>query len=131
MNSLSLMSLVQILDTATSTSFDDGPCHGFGFVVRIIKNGLFPILQIGIPIVLIVLGTLDLGKAVISSDDKAVKEAQSKLIKRCIYAILVFFIVTLVSLVFSMVGSVAGEKAPGLQDWSECWNSPEEASSGS
>ena len=60
-----------------STSLDatanpEGPCRGFGFVVRIIKNGLFPILQIGIPIILIVLGTLDLGKAVISSDDKAV-----------------------------------------------------------
>ena len=49
----------------------------------------------------------DLGKAVISSDDKAVKEAQSKLIKRCIYAILVFFIVTLLNLLFTMVGNTA------------------------
>ena len=116
MKSMMLMNIVQLLD---ATANPEGPCRGFGFVVRIIKNGLFPILQI-------VLGTLDLGKAVISSDDKAVKEAQSKLIKRCIYAILVFFIVTLVNLLFTMVGNIAGDDAPGLQSWSECWSNPEE-----
>ncbi len=122
MKSFMLMNLVQVLDTTVNV---DGPCHGFGFLVRIVKNGLFPILQIGIPIILIVLGTLDLGKAVISSDDKAVKEAQSKLIKRCVYAILVFFIVTLISLLFTMIGNIAGDAAPGLTNWSNCWNNPE------
>ena len=113
-----LMNFMQILDT--TANIDDG-CGGFLFVVRIIRNGLFPILQIGIPIILIVLGTLDLGKAVISSDDKAVKEAQGKLIKRCIYAILVFFIVTIVSLLFTMVSDIVGDSARGLTAWTECW----------
>ena len=122
MNMMLLMNIVQVLDTTVNP---EDNCRGFGFIVRIIKNGLFPILQIGIPIILIVLGTLDLGKAVTSSDDKAVKEAQSKLIKRCIYAILVFFIVTLVNLVFSMVGTIAGDDAPGLQSWSACWSNPD------
>ena len=122
MSSLNFMNLVQVLDAVNT----EGPCRGFGFIVRIIKNGVFPVLQIGIPIILIVLGTLDLAKAVISSDDKAVKEAQSKLIKRCIYAILVFFIVTLINLVFSMVGNIAGDSAPGLTQWSQCWSNPEE-----
>ena len=116
-----LMNMVQILDTADVNP--DSACKGFDFVIRIIKNGVFPVIQIGIPIVLIVLGTLDLGRAVISSDDKAVKEAQSKLIKRCIYAIVLFFIVTLLNLLFSMVGNIAGDDAPGLQSWSACWDS--------
>ena len=116
-----LMNMVQILDAADVNP--DSACKGFDFVIRIIKNGVFPVIQIGIPIVLIVLGTLDLGKAVISSDDKAVKEAQSKLIKRCIYAIILFFIVTLLNLLFSMVGNIAGDDAPGLQSWSACWDS--------
>ena len=116
-----LMNMVQILD-ATDVN-PDSACRGFDFVIRVIKNGLFPVLQIGIPIILVVLGTLDLGKAVISSDDKAVKEAQSKLIKRCIYAILVFFIVTLLNLLFTMIGNIAGDDAPGLKNWSACWNS--------
>lgn len=112
-----LMNFFQILD---EVNMDDG-CGGFLFIVKIIRNGLFPVLQIGIPIILIVLGTLDLGKAVISSDDKAVKEAQGKLIKRCIYAICVFFIVTIISLLFTMVNEVVGDSAPGLTRWSECW----------
>ena len=45
-------------------------CGGLGPIVSVIKNGVFPLVQLGIPIVLIVLGTLDLGKAVIASDEK-------------------------------------------------------------
>ncbi len=115
-----LMNMFQILDALDTNP--DSACRGFDFLIRIIKNGLFPVLQIGIPIILIVLGTLDLGKAVLSGDDKVVKEAQSKLIKRCIYAILVFFIVTLVNLIFSMLGQITGSEA--MTEWSNCWNNP-------
>ncbi len=100
-------------------------CGGLLFLVKIIRNGVFPILQIGVPIVLIVLGTLDLGKAVIASDDKQVKEAQGKLIKRCVYAVLVFFIVTIVNLLLSMIGRIAPKEAGGITDWIECWNAAE------
>lgn len=116
-----LTNFMQILTTVNV----DGPCRGLGFLVKIIKYGLFPILQIGVPIILIVLGTFDLAKAVIASDEKATKEAQGRLVKRCIYAIAVFFIVTLVSLLFTMVGSIAGDSATGLNNWSDCWNNPE------
>lgn len=116
-----LMDFVQILDTIGEANVDDG-CGGLLFLVRIIRQGVFPILQIGVPIILIILGTLDLAKAVISSDDKQVKEAQSKLIKRCIYAIAVFFIVTIVNLVITMVANIAGDDADGISSWRECWN---------
>ena len=59
-------------------------CGGLLPIVRVIKKGLFPLVQLGIPIVLIILGTIDLGKAVIASDEKEVKAAQSRLIKRFI-----------------------------------------------
>ena len=97
-------------------------CKGLLFLVRIVRKGIFPILQIGISIILIVLGTLDLGKAVIASDDKQVKEAQGKLIKRCIYAVAVFFIVTLVNVILSMVATTAGDEVTGMTDWRDCWN---------
>ena len=48
-------------------------CKGLESIVRLVKKGVFPIVQIVIPIILIVMGTVDLGKAVISSDDKEVK----------------------------------------------------------
>ncbi len=101
----------------------DQPCGGLDPIVRIIKKGVFPIVQIGIPILLIVFGTIDLGKAVISSDEKEVKQAQSRLIKRCIYAAAIFFIVTLVTLVMSLVSTGADNNSGDTAGWAECWNS--------
>lgn len=100
----------------------DKPCGGLDPIVRIIKNGVFPIVQIGIPILLIVFGMIDLGKAVISSEDKEVKQAQSRLIKRCIYAVAIFFIVTLVTIIMSLVATGA-EDGTNTAGWAECWNS--------
>ena len=91
-------------------------CNGLLPIVKVIRRGVFPIVQLGIPILLIILGTFDLGKAVISSDEKEVKAAQSRLIKRFIYAALVFFVVTLVSALMNIV-------AQGGQDGTDsCWN---------
>ena len=101
---------------------NDG-CGGLRPIVAIIKNGVFPIVQIGIPILLIVFGTIDLGKAVISSDDKEVKGAQSRLIKRCIYAVAIFFITTLVSIIMSLVATGADSDETNTSGWAQCWNS--------
>lgn len=95
-------------------------------IVRFVKNGIFPIVQIGIPIILVVLGTLDLGKAVLAGKEDEQKNAQKMLIKRCIYAVMVFFVVTIVSLVFSLF-STSGTKNdieggdPGV-NWRACWD---------
>lgn len=97
-------------------------CKGLEDIVRLIKKGLFPIVQIGIPLVLLIFGTIDLGKAVISSDDKEVKAAQSRLIKRCIYAIAIFFITTIVTIIMSIVGSGAAD-GNNTEGWASCWNS--------
>lgn len=93
-------------------------CNGLLPLVKVIKKGLFPIVQLGIPILLIVLGTFDLGKAVISSEEKEVKAAQSRLLKRFLYAALVFFVATIVSVLMSIV-SQGGEG--DTTSWENCW----------
>lgn len=96
-------------------------CEGLLPIVRIIKKGLFPIIQVGIPIVLIVLGTIDLGKAVIASDEKEVKAAQGRLIKRCLYAIAIFFMVTLVTIVMGLLSNANDSNVSGYNSWKSCW----------
>ena len=93
-------------------------CGGLLPLVRVIRKGLFPLVQIIIPIGLIIYGTIDLGKAVIASDEKEVKAAQSRLIKRFIYAALIFFVVTLVSALMS-ISATGGEG--DTNSWSDCW----------
>lgn len=61
------------------------------------------ILKIVVPIILVVLGMLDMAKAVMANEEKEMKEAQKRLIKRVIYAVVIFFIVALVQFVFGQL----------------------------
>lgn len=65
------------------------------------------IIKVAIPIGLIIYGMVDLGKAVMASDEKKIKEAQGIFIKRIIAAVLVFFIVAIVQLVFGTLATAS------------------------
>ena len=111
-----MLDLVQMLAT--------DPCNGLLPVVQFIRKGVFPIIQIGIPILLIIMGSIDLGKAVLSSDDKEIKGATGKLIKRVIYAVVIFFIPFIVNLVMNIVAvSDEGETKNQTTNWFKCWES--------
>lgn len=86
-------------------------CDDLGPVIALLKS-VVNLLQWGIPIVLILMGMIDLGKAVISSKEDEMKKAQSTLIKRVIYAVAVFLVVTIVSFAMGLVGG---------NDWKDCW----------
>ena len=98
-------------------------CGGLRPIVSVIK-GLFDIIRILVPIALLIYGALDLAKAVIASDEKEIKGATSKFIKRAVAAVAVFFAVTLVNVVMGIVGK--GEDSSdevNSQSWIACWNS--------
>ncbi len=75
--------------------------------IWMILGYLVLIIKIVIPLLLIVFGMIDLGKAVIASKDDAIKSSVSSLVKRFIAAIAIFFVPTLVSAVFNLIGVVA------------------------
>jgi len=93
-------------------------CGGLLPLVKVIRKGVFPIVQWLIPIFLMVYGLIDLFKAVISSDEKEEKAAKSKLIKRCIYAALIFFVAMLVTAIMGVI-SIGGEG--DTNGWRACW----------
>lgn len=96
-------------------------CGGMGPIVQLIKNVL-NIAFILLAIVLVVLIIIDLFKAVVASEEKEVKGYQKAAIRRVIYAIVIFFVVTLVNVVFGVVGDTIGDE--NVPDWMDCWNSP-------
>ena len=112
--------MVQILEEVVVDV--ESNCYGFDSLIKVIKEGVFPIIQIAIPIILLVLCTFDLGKAVIGSDDKENKKIIKRLLRRCVYAILIFFMVTFINLIFTMIGTITENET--LEKWSECWNNP-------
>ena len=98
-------------------------CEPLMPIIKLVRDGVIPLIQIGIPILLIVLGTIDLGKAVIASKEDEIKNAQKMLVKRAIYAVAVFFVVTIVTLVFSLFASTGDEDLENVSNsWTKCWN---------
>lgn len=65
------------------------------------------IIKAAVPFGLIIYGMVDLGKAVMASDEKKIKEAQGIFVKRIIAAVLVFFIVAIVQLVFGVLADAS------------------------
>lgn len=63
------------------------------------------VFKVVIPLLLIIFGMIDLGKAVISSDEKAVSKAAKSLLMRAIAGVCIFFVPTIVGLLFKMVGN--------------------------
>lgn len=100
---------------------EGGACEGLQPIIRIVKKGILKYICILIPIALLLFGVFDLGKAVIASDEKEVKAAQSRLIKRVIYAVVVFLVPQLVSLIMGIVG--IGITDGSTENWATCWNS--------
>ena len=78
-------------------------------IIRLIRDGLIPIIQIGVPIILIVLGIFDLGKAVVASKEDEIKAAQKLLVKRVIYAVAVFLVAVAVPVAVAVVFTVVSE----------------------
>ena len=97
-------------------------CENLLPLIRLVKHGIIPIVQIGIPIILIILGMLDLGKAVVASKEDEIKNAQKMLIKRAIYAVAIFFVVLIVQVVFGLIGTAGGDYEDKGNNWLECWN---------
>lgn len=71
------------------------------------------VICILVPIVMIVLGTFDLFKAVTAGKEEDIKKKQKALITRLIAGVLVFLVPTIVSLLTSLMGT---------EDWKACWN---------
>ncbi|MBR2678276.1 MAG: hypothetical protein IKE63_02545 [Bacilli bacterium] len=93
-------------------------CGGLLPIVKVIVAAM-KVVVIIIPIALIVYGTIDLGKAVIASDEKEVKAAQKRLIQRFIYAVLVFFVPTLVYFAMNLIAS--SDSDADATSWKACW----------
>ncbi len=96
------MDLINIMASAADGTGicdpDTGLLSIFGFIGNIIT-----IIKIAVPIILILMGSIDLTKAVMASKDDEIKKAQSTLLKRAIVGVIIFFIPSIVTLLMSML----------------------------
>lgn len=90
---------INILDECTSV---------LGTEFYNILQEIFTIIKIAVPVLVLVLCSVDMSKAVIAQDEKAVKEALSSSIKRLIIGVVVFFIPIIINLLLKYAGLVSG-----------------------
>ncbi len=78
-----------------------------------ILNTIYIFIKIATPIILIFIGMLDFGKAMVSNNEKEMREKQSKFVKRIIAAIMVFMMFVLIEFVLNVT---AGSDADATQN---------------
>lgn len=79
---------------------------------------IYTIIQIAVPVVLIVMGSLDLMKGVTAQKEDEIKKGQQMFIKRLISGVLVFVVFIVVKLVISLVAD--GSSAP-IMECADCF----------
>lgn len=87
----------------------DSFCQTSREMWQIVGKVLF-IFKIVIPLLIIVFGMIDLGKAVISSEEKEIKNATTSIMRRLIAAIVIFFVPTIVDAIFNMINDFDSDK---------------------
>lgn len=87
-------------------------CTDLAPIIGLVKI-ILTILQIGVPILLLIFGTIDLGKAVMAGDEKEIKSATSTLLKRAVAAVAVFLLFTVITILTRWVGG---------KQWVSCWD---------
>lgn len=109
--------MLSLLNSNILSFLDAAICsedNAVGQVVALAKM-IVRVLQIAIPIGLIVMGTIDMGKSVITGDEKKIKENQGKFVKRIVSAVIVFLIPLIINVVLNFV-------VQDSNDWVKCWN---------
>jgi len=84
---------------------------------------LYNIIQVAVPIVLVVIGSLDLMKGITASKEDEIKKGQQLFVKRLISAALIFFVFIIVKFIISMVAgdNKNDNKAMRIMQCAECF----------
>ena len=94
-----------------------GFCANTANVWQVIGYALL-VFKIIIPIILIVWGMLDLGRAVVAAKDDEIKKATNQLAMRAVAAVAIFFLPTIIGIVLGLVSNFATSGAK--EDFDTC-----------
>ncbi len=93
----------------------EGFCANTANIWQIIGYVLF-VFKIAIPLLLIIFGMLDLGKAVIASKEDEIKKATGSLVRRAIAAVVIFLLPTIISFLMGVITGFVNVK----EDYKVC-----------
>ena len=93
-------------------------CDSLYPIIRFFKFSFIPIIQVGVPIILIIVGMITLLKAIASSKEEDIKKAQQLLVKKLIYAVSMFLLILATQTIISFVDTDTNDEKESLL---ACW----------
>ncbi len=103
---------------ATYVSCGGGTIAKMNSTIPHLTSLIVDLIKIVIPVLLIIFGMLDFGKAVLAQKEDEIKKNQSLFIKRLMSAALVFFVFIIVELLFNIV---AKDEDDGIWNCVNCF----------
>lgn len=100
------------------TSCGDGTLENIPTMLPEVVSIVYNLIQIVVPILLIIFGSIDLVKGITSQKEDEMKKGQQMFIKRLIVAAIIFFVFVIVKLVISLVADNGGAK---IIECAECF----------
>ena len=73
-----------------------------------VLQDIYGAIQIAVPILVILLCSVDIARAVIAQEEKDMKAAQAKAIKRIIIGLVIFFVPLIIDVLLDLVGLASG-----------------------
>lgn len=86
-----------------------------------LTSTIVTIIKVGVPIILVILGMMDLFKAMTAQKEDEIKKAQGLLIKRIVAGVLVYLVFIIVELVFNLMGDAIGTDKDNIWKCAECF----------
>lgn len=98
----------------------DAMCYDASPILKLV-GWVLTVFKIAIPLIIIALGVVDLASAAISSKPEEMKKSVTSLVWRLVGGIAIFFIPTLVMLVFGFISGYQ-EAQDNVHTWKICYD---------
>ncbi len=96
-------------------------CSGTSEILSMVGWAL-TIFKVVIPLIIIALGLVDLGKAAVSSKPEEIKKSATSLVWRLVGGILIFFVPSIIMMIFGFVGRFStAQSGLGQNEWNICY----------
>ncbi len=104
--------------TSAITSCGGGMLTKIPVILPKVISIMYTVIQVAVPVVLVIMGSLDLTKSITAGKEDEMKKGQQLFIKRLISAALVFVVFIIVKLLISVV---ADNSANNIMECAECF----------
>ena len=103
------MNLFNVLNVCENVIGAKGIDSNLANIIHYVYLGI----QVVIPVLLIIFGMIELGKAITAQKEDEIKKAQAGFLKKLILAVIVFLVFSIVALVFDFASGGDSEKSEG------------------